>query len=220
MLSIWADTSEKRIELFVTDYTSHPDLYDHADSESRTSGPYGRRRLQVTMWDSVGEDYKKWEKNKILYLENVQFRPNAMGGIEAAMHANNEWESKIRVALIGKDFGRKLGAGVEEKTRRLGACVLLLLASDQDADVYVQEGKCILVGHRRGSARCRFRRQLPGAADGCGGCSCSRSCSCTCQRRCFSGVIVSLDVLDQDGSAECRPGPGPNRFARPPSFQE
>lgn len=113
--------SNGNVELYVTDYTSNPQLYnyewglpavenanpregdefDYAPRNSANSkwpGPFGRHTLMVTLWPPHCDfAQSNVEESDFVYLRNVYIRNNKRARVEGSIHTDKKYPDKVEV---------------------------------------------------------------------------------------------------------------------------
>lgn len=116
--------SNGNVELYITDYTSNPLLYNYEwgrpaaeDVNSREGdefgyasrncangkwpGPFGRHTLTVTLWPShCYFAQSNVKENHFVYLRNVHIRYSKDAKVEGSMHTDTKYPDKVDVSVI------------------------------------------------------------------------------------------------------------------------
>lgn len=112
--------SNGRVELYVTDYTSHSlvfhypepnddngfgregDEYNHtAGSSKKWNGPYGKMTLTVTLWGSNASFVQQQIKeNDFVHLRNVRIKWSKDLKVEGALHSDRRYPDRIDVTVL------------------------------------------------------------------------------------------------------------------------
>ena len=120
--------SNGNVELYITDYTSNPLLYNYVwgcpaeqDVNSREGdefgyaprssvngkwpGPFGQLTLTVTLWpDHCYFAQSNVKENHFVYLRNVRIRYSKDKKVEGSMHTDRKYPDKVDVSII-RDHG-------------------------------------------------------------------------------------------------------------------
>lgn len=97
------------VELKVTDYTAHQDLYPYADPQTDRDlvmkrdwqGPYGQLTLGVRLY----EPHAAWARGNLsngdfVHLRNVHMRSHNAGMLEGALHEDRQMPTQIDVSKL------------------------------------------------------------------------------------------------------------------------
>lgn len=119
--------SNGRVELYVTDYTSHclvwnypepddgvgsgreGDEYNYTGGSSankKWKGPYGKMTLTVTLWENNAYFCQQHIKeNDFVHLRNVRVKYSRDAKVEGALHSDRRYPDRIDVTILKNDDG-------------------------------------------------------------------------------------------------------------------
>ncbi|KAJ9271664.1 hypothetical protein DTO212C5_2089 [Paecilomyces variotii] len=117
--------------LYVTDYTSHGELYDYPDPSAddgdggyfisrrqrEWNGPFGQMTLQVTLWQphaSFAQNNVK--EGDIIFMSNVHIKNHRVNGnLDGSMHTNRLHPHRINVSIVDLDDDERVAELVRRK---------------------------------------------------------------------------------------------------------
>lgn len=116
--------SNGNVELYITDYTSNPLLYNyewglpaeedtnaregdefgyipHQSANRKWPGPFGRHTLTITLWPShCYFAQSNVKENDFVYLRNVHIRYSKDAKVEGSMHTDTKYPDKVDINII------------------------------------------------------------------------------------------------------------------------
>lgn len=90
------------VEIWVTDYSTHNQLFDFTKDHQRAKrGVTGRRIFMVTFWNGAAGDLSDFEEGSLRVLDNVRMKVNAAGVLQGNISTHYEgsgqtWRPAIR----------------------------------------------------------------------------------------------------------------------------
>lgn len=87
--------------VYITDYTTNPQLHDYVYGEAKWSGPFGQQTIQVTLWDA----HARYARNHIhedqyVFLRNLQGKRGDMGRLEGTLRGDRQSPDKVNIIKI------------------------------------------------------------------------------------------------------------------------
>ena len=102
MLGYYEVQDKPIVEIWVTDYSTHNQLFDFTKDHQRAKcGITGRRIFMVTFWNGAAGDLSDFEKGSLRVLDNVRIKVNAAGVLQGIISKQYEgsgqtWRPAIR----------------------------------------------------------------------------------------------------------------------------